>query len=139
MGPSLVMKEVGEMLLRRLVFAAMVDLRTHDGRHVLHYSESRWNHGVLRFSPFGGGLQVSEKGKKVVDALGEVSWLGRGDDALDLRVMVPASLTSEVVEWFSTADASLREHAEGASLGIPGILISRHLNIHLGCHSKRSF
>jgi hypothetical protein len=108
------MKGVGEMLLRRLVFAAMVDLRTHDGRHVLHYSESRWNHGVLRFSPFGGGLQVSEKGKKVVDALGEISWLGRGDDALDLRVMVPASLTSEMVEWFSTADASLREHAEGA-------------------------
>ena len=69
---------------------------------------------MLRFSPFGGGLQVSEQGKKVVDALGEISWLGRGDGALDLRVMVPVSLTSEVVEWFSTADASLREHAEGA-------------------------
>ena len=101
-------------MLRRVVFAAMVDLRTSDGRHVLHYSESRWNHGVLRFSPFGGGLQVTEQGKKVVDSFGDISWLGRGGDALDLRVMVPAPITSEVIQWFSTADASLREHAEGA-------------------------
>ena len=121
-----------------MVFAAMVDLRTYDGRHVLHYSESRWNYGVLRFSPFGGGLQVSQQGKKVVDALGEVSWLGRGDDALDLRVMVPASLTSEVVEWFSTADASLREHAEGAWRELreelmeeTPLLSSLHLEDHL--------
>ena len=123
---------------QRMVFAAMVDLRTHDGRHVLHYSESRWNLGVLRFSPFGGGLQVSQQGKKVVDALGEISWLGRGDDALDLRVMVPASLTSEVVEWFSSADASLREHAEGAWRELreelmeeTPLLSSLHLEDHL--------
>ena len=93
---------------------------------------------MLRFSPFGGGLQVSQQGKKVVDALGEVSWLGRGDDALDLRVMVPASLTSEVVEWFSTADTSLRENAEGAWRELreelmeeTPLLSSLHLEDHL--------
>ena len=102
------------ILLRRVVFAAMVDLRTSDGRHVLHYSESRWKHGSLRYSPFGGGLQVTDEGKKAVDALGDIAWLGNGDDALDLRVMVPAPITSEVTQWFSNADASLREHAEGA-------------------------
>ena len=101
-------------MLRRVVFAAMVDLRTNDGRHVLHYSESRWKHGSLRYSPFGGGLQVTDEGKKAVDALGDIAWLGNGDDALDLRLMVPASITSEVIQWFSNADASLREHGEGA-------------------------
>lgn len=99
---------------RRIVFAAMVDLRTSDGRHVLHYSESRWKHGSLRYSPFGGGLQVTDEGKKAVDALGDITWLGNGDDALDLRVMVPVSITSEVIQWFSNADTSLREHSEGA-------------------------
>lgn len=99
---------------RRIVFAAMVDLRTSDDRHVLHYSESRWNHGVLHFSPFGGGLQVTDEGKKAVDALGDITWLGNGDDALDLRVMVPVLITSEVIQWFSNADSSLREHGEGA-------------------------
>jgi hypothetical protein len=98
----------------RMVFAAMVDLRTSDGRHVLHYSESRWNHGVLHFSPFGGGLQVTDEGKKAVDGLGDITWLGSGDDALDLRLMVPESVTSEVIQWFSNADSSLREHGEGA-------------------------
>ena len=104
----------GEILLRRVVFAAMVDLHTNDGHHVLHYSESRWKNGVLRYSPFGGGLQVTEKGKRDLDGLGEILWLGNGDDALDLRLMVPASITSEVIQWFSNADASLREHGEGA-------------------------
>ncbi len=99
---------------RRIVFAAMVDLRTNDGSHVLHYSESRWNHGVLHFSPFGGGLQVTDEGKKAVDALGDITWLGNGGDALDLRVMVPVLITSEVIQWFSNADTSLREHSEGA-------------------------
>ena len=92
----------------------MVDLRTNDGRHLLHYSESRWKNGVLRYSPFGGGLQVTEKGKRDLDGFGDISWLGSGDDALDLRLMVPASITSEVIQWFSNADASLREHGEGA-------------------------
>lgn len=101
-------------MLRRLVFAAMVDLRTSDGRHVLHYSKSRWEHGSLRYSPFGGGLQVTVEGKKAVNSFGDITWLGHGDDALELRVMVPAPITSEVIQWFSTADASLREHAEGA-------------------------
>ena len=101
-------------MLRRVVFAAMVDLRTNDGRHVLHYSESRWNNGVLRYSPFGGGLQVTEKGKRAVDGFGDISRLGSGDDALDLRLMVPESVTSEVSQWFSNADSSLREHGEGA-------------------------
>ena len=102
------------MMRQRIVFAAMIDLRTNDDRHVLHYSESRWKNGVLRYSPFGGSLQVSEKGKKAVDDFGEVLWLGKGDDVLDLRIMVPASITSEVIQWFSNADASLREHTEGA-------------------------
>ena len=101
-------------MLRRVVFAAMVDLSTNDGRHVFHYSESRWKNGVLRYSPFGGGLQVTKKGKRALDGFGDISWLGSGDDALDLRLMVPASITSEVIQWFSNADASLREHGEGA-------------------------
>lgn len=102
------------METQRLVFAAMVDLRTADGRHLLHYSESRWKNGVLRYSPFGGGLQVTEKGKRALDGFGDISWLGNGDDALDLRLMVPASITPEVIQWFSSADSSLREHGEGA-------------------------
>ena len=106
--------EENEVDLQRIVFAAMIDLRTNDDRFVLHYSESRWKNGVLRYSPFGGSLQVSEKGKKVLDGFGEVLWLGKGDDVLDLRIMVPASITSEVIQWFSNADVSLREHAEGA-------------------------
>ena len=97
-----------------MVFAAMVDLRTSDGRHVLHYSESRWKHGSLRYSPFGGGLQATTGGKRMLDNLGDITWLGRNDDALDLRLLVPESLTSEVIQWFSNADTSLREHSEGA-------------------------
>ena len=106
--------EENEVDLQRIVFAAMIDLRTNDDRLVLHYSESRWKNGVLRYSPFGGGLQVSEKGKEGLDGFGEVLWLGKGDDVLDLRIMVPASITSEVIQWFSNVDASLREHTEGA-------------------------
>ncbi len=102
------------MISQRMVFAAMVDLRTSDGRHVLHYSESRWKHGSLRYSPFGGGLQVTEKGKRMLDNLGDITWLGRNDDALDLRLLVPESITSEVIQWFSNSDTSLREHSEGA-------------------------
>ena len=97
-----------------MVFAAMVDLRTSDGRHVLHYSESRWKHGSLRYSPFGGGLQVTEEGKRMLDNLGDITWLGKNDDVLDLRLLVPESITSEVIQWFSNADTSLREHSEGA-------------------------
>ena len=92
----------------------MVDLRTSDGRHVLHYSESRWKHGSLRYSPFGGGLQVTEEGKRILDNLGDITWLGKNDDVLDLRLLVPESITSEVIQWFSNADTSLREHSEGA-------------------------
>ena len=98
---------------RRLVFAAMVDLRTNDGRHVLHYSESRWKHGSLRYSP-GGGLRATSGGKRMLDNLGDITWLGKNDDALDLRLLVPESITSEVIQWFSNADTSLREHSEGA-------------------------
>lgn len=98
----------------RMVFAAMVDLRTNDGRHVLHYSESRWKHGSLRYSPFGGGLQATAGGKRMLDNLGDITWLGKNNDALDLRLLVPESITSEVIQWFSNADTSLREHSEGA-------------------------
>ena len=53
-----------------------------------------------RYSPFGGGLRVTEKGKRALDGFGDISWLGNGVDALDLRLMVPASITPEVIQWF---------------------------------------
>ena len=56
----------------------------------------------------------NREGKRALDGFGDISWLGNGDDALDLRLMVPASITPEVIQWFSSVDSSLREHGEGA-------------------------
>ena len=61
-----------------------------------------------------GRPQATPGGKRILDNLGDITWLGKNDDALDLRLLVPESITSEVIQWFSNADTSLREHSEGA-------------------------
>ena len=53
---------------------------------------------------------MTEEGKRMLDNLGDITWLGKNDDVLDLRLLVPESITSEVIQWFSNADTSLREH-----------------------------
>lgn len=99
-------------MIERCVVAAMVDLRTADGKRVLHFSDARWSSGDLRYSPFGGGLQVTDAGRDALEAVAPVTWLGHGHDEHDLRVMTDRP---DLVErWVLDAGQDLREHTNGA-------------------------